>query len=814
MEHYLRLIEWFPKHGVELLDAFEQETIDELSTDEGRDKYGSVIIPGYIFTKKHFVTMYEALKKDKFDVIIVNTDEHEDEELDPNLFFNESITLTEEIQHIENLIKTSIELRGGVDVKPTNLTKIAEIAELFFKSRIGEYGTGTKEFMRTIENRPKLFLDTKTNAPDAKAFFSHLCYNEKGTSSMEPYREGEDAVMYRKVIDEIITLSKNEDFETKHLEKLVKKLKGKILMGKTSDGRSVVNKSYFYTTYHVLFFIDQIIESSKGESATAGKSSEKIPASTTPESTVSEKQTDTTDLQNVKTDKEKANEAIVLSIKNGGTVEDVMELPSCILLKNTEIKDPWANGNIKLNEDNYKKYITKRYEELKMEYKNSLEDYPVKDIISLASISYDEGKTVDEFVKENLDLIQKSDGTFLPIKGKVTDESGEVEIRIKSQEDFKKYIQSLYDLKGKLKENEETERKDNEEIIYEVSSIKSFLDLEETIKKMVIEKKVILPDLQKWAKENVLGKLFEDGNNEKGPIFSEKFPDNLNVFIEATTRKLYETPESLIEKNKKIDDFIKNNLKEETVGVLTFVHKIKDFCKECKFDYNLGDLRNRVVEFSKTLNTKMYDKYMADRKDQKSRGKTFDSPPPISTELTTLNKQPLMDKIKENNDDTDVMMDEISEKFMKAETEADIKTILKKYDLTKDIIPITKALKEIICDKKQISNMKLSETELNEWLVNFSKEKIESTESITPSKVGADEVFEKLSTAKEKVPFKEALTNIISKFKDSSEVREAIVKAIMSGDGSHTKKVAKGGVVEIHKMVKKAYENYADTQKE
>lgn len=847
IEDYDKFINWLKEIGLEPENVLGKDLFEEFKIPANREKYGSVVCE---FSNPEEII--KLLKEKGIDAIYFKEEEEEEDsnsEVSENLFFNESNTLTEEIQHIENLIKLTMELRGDKAGEPQNMDKVEELANVFFSKRSAEDYEPKEKFIGAIKSRPAI-------VSTAKDFISHMSYGKLeqffGVDPTDDKKKTTDC--YYDICEEVKTLSKEADFETVQLPLLVKKLKGKILSGKTSDGKQVVNKVMFYTTYHVLHFIDQIVQTAKAEeeaksgeaSASASDTAAKN-ASTSPEAGASKKPTGKEDKSSK--EQQKASVDIVEStildcLKNEGVYTDTLTHPEIVKLKGQTIADPWSAGKITLTAENYSKFLTYKWNEVMETYKEMQTEYPVYKMASLISDAVSSKQSVEDFVKEHIGSIKKKNGTFLTITGKLDDIV--VNIPIKSEEDFVKYVKDTYALEEKIHPAA---------VVYELSEFDNFLDFENKLRIEVTEKKKTLEEVCAWAKEKILNKTFKSENG-KDPVFRTDNEKNLAVWIETLTKKLYETPESIAAAEKKITDYATENIKTTELTLLAFVNQVKRFCIESKIDISLKHIQNDIViPLAKELNPKLYEKYEALHKDLKKSGMiadtTMDGSKKASDTKPEEKKKVIVETSKEVKDNA-AREKEILEIVGMATTEADLKEALKDYDYEADKVSIIKAVKTIVCDKKQITDLKLSEAEMQEWLKKYyttsplanetsknagtnqnsdvqnAKTGSEQSSDMTDENAGSatsqnsgtednserkeytNETFDDLANAKDKQNFQKALKDIVSKFNDSSEARNAICNAIKEGKGSHTVKVAKQNLAETHKMIKKAYENYEE----
>lgn len=797
---YFKKLYNFFKH-VKKIDPkvlWSNEVIKDLMDPEKSKKYGAVEI-----STTEPDQLLADLEKNGIKGTIISA-----EVATTNPFINDEVTLTEEVKCIESLIKQCKELRGDDQAKPTNMDKVEDLATLFFNSRPSVEYERKDQFVTIIKERPR-------SMNDAKDFFTMMC------SKLEVYKEGDQTNLYKKIVDEVKAASKKKDFEDVYVVELVKKLKGKQLNGVTSDGKQEVVKTSFFTTFHVLHFIDMIVESSKGDATKTDKSGEAVNTDQTNASNVSTTQKDTASVK--QTDQEKFDEALLLLVKNGGTLEDVTIHPTIVSIKGKEFADPNGAGKVTVNDDNFTKFVTDCFNAMVIKYRSTLTEYPIKDMLRLINIAYDNKVEVNKFVEENLSLLVTPNNKYLPLTGKL--DGGKVTIPINNKEDFTKYVKSIYDLRDKMAENDKPE----ETPTYEYSTITSYKMLEDTIKKMVVEEKLSLTDVTNKVKELVADKMFKEEVNWTKPMFTSANPDVIESYVEALTRPLYITPESIAKDKQRLDEHLDAEIKKSEQPLLSFTNEVRLWCRANKIDFNLAEIRKEIVKKAETLNPTMYKKYMANL--EASRGKTQE----IQSVEPKLDKETVID---ESNKETEDKASVIEKDLTHVKSRKDLEATLGKYKKPEYETAVLKAVKSVVYDKKQISDMKkMSEAEVNAFVTEFFKEKAEPEKSADTNSDAKEEKnktvevktsaqteyskdliglpeFKNLSDASNKHSFKDALNAIIEKYKDSSDLRTAIIETINNGKGVHAVKVAKankGNVEEYHKMIKKAFENHADS---
>lgn len=797
------LEKWLKSIKCTFEDVVDEEVAKVIKDkDHGGYKSISFLVPDINYA-------LEGLKKFGVEATIV--EKVEDEKNNHASFVNEEVSLTEEISHIDKMLKICLELRGDKENDPQNMDKIEAVVDNFYSSRTDDEYKDKKILIDNIKERPKLITDSKE-------FFNTMCETPK-----ETYKVDDNEDMYTTVVSEIKTAYEKgeEKFEEEFIPSMVEKLNGKILCGKKDE--NIVNKAKFYTAYHVFWFIDTIVNSMKSEKESKNKvhpENELGKSAATASNPVASASKDQPVQEEKKKDpSDKLKEIIQRLVKNRGVLEDALGHPEIQKMKGETFNDPWEHGKLVLSEENYEKFITAKFDEEYEIYVSNLTSFPAADIIYSIKIARQNKVEAKQFSEEHLPLLKKKDGTYLSIQG--NHEKAEIITKINGLEDFLKYVEDIYKIQDEI---------DKESEKYEESSVKTYKEFEQ----LLIQKSTsgtTLEDLKKWAKEEVLNKRFiEDPSFTSVPMFKQENEDAMNSYIEAFTRKHYETPEDKAEKLKKMEDYIKINIKNSERSLITFVNEVKDFCQTEKIDYKLGDLRSLTEKFAKELNEKMYNTYKETKKALEERGltnKTFDKKSEETKEkelavTATKNEKSTVGKEVIVSTDDSSNLEEIADKFKNVVDKENVVRILSEYT-SKDEIAIIEALKVVVCDNKQVTDMQMTEAELNEWVIAYftnkesdnipeAKEIKSDEKDKTPALEGKldylYEKFENLATAKDKISFKTSLREIIAKYNDSSELRMAIIQTIKEGKGPHTVKVAKSTDVECHKIIKKAFENY------
>jgi hypothetical protein len=746
-------------------------------------------------------------------------DEEADEKADEDnvSFENDDLSLDEEITHIEDFLVKLHKLRGTDSKKPENLDEIKELCNTFFESREDEDYEEQDKVFEIIRDHPE-------NLKDAKAFFNLISYPKP---ILLTAKDGKGVITtdnYNSVILEIESdLKEAESKKGNEVDKAVAKLedkwvnhlRGHILASKEQRADKtfyIANKVTFYTQYHVYDFIDKIANAEITSKSTATAQSaatvpsteikvdvviprpDKAPAPKTEDKPVEKTHVCTT-----------IEEALALVVKNGGKEADAQTHPFCEALKGTTI----SAGPFKmtLDEVNYKNYINSKYDEALALYKSTLTTYPMEDMATLISQAVSTKQTPEDFVKENLSLIQKEDGTFLKVTGKLGD--ADYSANITSEETFLSWVKEMYELEEKIGINDEPEK------VYEVSTtIKSYVDFEKQIKDKAT--KVALPELQKWAREVACDKVFGEDNHKTPFWFSaEDKVDYLNNYIEALTRAHYTTPESKAKKETELSNYIISKLKGSTDSLFNFVNELRKYCTEKNLDYNLKSLKAIVLSLAETHNKTMLDNYLklsGETKDKEPVSKKGDEKPIVNETIAPIVEEKI-DDIK----DTNTIVSKIFAEAKDVKDKLAFSKVIWKY--RGNSAAVLRAAIHLIIGDKRIVDLKLTTVgEVNTWVSEIiSKTSLETApvdvkdKSTIPSTAVEEDLFIIFGNS-EKKTFRDNLDRLIEANEDSTEFRGKLIDAMKASKASHVMTVAKQSMEEMHKMIKSAFERKEDKQ--
>lgn len=783
IEDYDKFHTWLVENGCDPKEYLTEELLDP----EKRKDFESFDI---IATNKH----YESLKEKGINVTICVYDDKEI--ITEEDFKNKSGLLEEELRHLSNLISKCMDYRGPADKKAENEDKINEFCNMFFTTRSKEDYPLAKELAKVIINRPRL-------VEDPKEVFALTRTPEYGLTA---YSENKNTDMYDSLKQRA---QKATDAEFESLKRaLIGKLKGHIVQGKDEKG-TLINKEYLYTRYHALSFLVNLRNEKQSHPINP---TEKPAASVSnPAQTVSTKQPAAKELA---ADLILNLEKVLLTLlKNGGILEDAMRLEEVEKLKGKSIKDlHFSEGKeTKLDsEDAIKTYITHKFNEAEKRYDKSRTSYPLKDMGSLIASAVETGVPVEEFVKNNINLVRRKDGSFIPVVDKNT-KGSEISYVFSNEKDFETFVRKFYKTYEEVSEEKQSGK------VYEQSEFKSLLDFESAFKKKITDEKLSLEAANNWAKEKVLNKVFSDINSAE-PLFTSDRMEGFNSYVESITKPLYETVPDKEKNIDKIKNFLKDALKSADASatkVVTLVQDAKKFAIKEKIDANLKELLNLVLESAKENNKAIYDKYMSEKEALKKEELIPESSPVNDAEKvvkeTTENNKVIL---KEGNGNKSVIKDLILS-CKDVNTEEDLFKVLNA--INKEAISIqevTKAAKFIFNNNLKSLNRK--EEEINSF-VNKLYKNVTETKPIQETKTETPEVneklFDELSSANDKLSFKSALRKIIESYEDSAAIREKIISSIKASKKGHATKIASQPLSEMHKMIKKAYENLQEERK-
>jgi hypothetical protein len=837
VEEWDSMVKWIEESGKKLSDFFTDD--DVLLTEAGRKEFSCFDID--VENPEETIKML----KTKYGINAAIPPES-----DPSEWENQTNSLQEEIDLIEAFLEKAFNLRGEIVGDPKNVEEIKTLCDDFFEMRTKEDYPEMDKISAVIIGRPSLLVGSKEFFSLARPALSLYTIESTGQPSKDNAPSAIDCydVVREEIKKDLVDMKLDEETRKALYVKWITKLNGKILAGKKPGDKNPnpTNRVSFYTGYHVIHFIEQVEAEilfgneaiNKGENhiepkgeATASTSSDpnksldfQPDASTTPVVGASEQQTEQVNSESVKPkihEPKTLEEALFLVIKNGGELLDALVHPFCEKLKGTKVKDPNAIGEIELNDENYEKYITSEFDKVAEVWKSQQTTYPVDEMAKLISLANSTGVTPEEFVKENIGLIQKSNGEFLNITGEIGDV--EQSVIIKSEKDFLVYVAEMYALEEKLNEKE-ADGDVQGSLKFEVSKYKNFLEFENAIKEKVTKDKVTFEELQKWAREEVVGKLFTTDPSDE-PVFTHEKVANLDTWLEIVTRKLYETPEIFAAKMKKVEDEAIKRMPTSTTGLLGFMSEVKAFCVAEKIDYSLKDLRVTLLKLAEVHNKDMYNNYMKNMGEAKDAGLISDKAPEAVVDIKKDAEKTVIVDAPVDKDAINKATGTILGECKDVKTKAALAEVLGKHKENPAAM-LRAAL--FLVGRKQITDMQISEAEVNTWVTSLVSPKTESatapivapatdvapaaTDTVKPT-VNPVAEYETLKLASDKKNFREALDAIARKFEDSTERRSEIIAIVQAGSGAHTRKVGRGPVQDINIAIKNAYERVASADK-
>jgi hypothetical protein len=232
---------------------------------------------------------------------------------------------------------------------------------------------------------------------------------------------------------------------------------------------------------------------------------------------------------------------------------------------------------------------------------------------------------------------------------------------------------------------------------------------------------------------------------------------------------------------------------------------MRKYCTANRLDYRLSEVKDMCVEVAEKHNPEMYKKYMENHTDLKTENLLPETIPAEKVEKNVIiSEQPVASEV------TNDLVKEIFEKTKNVKTKREVENILQNYK--HNPVAVLRACMWLFSDKSQnqIKDGVMTDTEINTWVTNLlKKDDKPTTDKPADKPITVNEKFAAFATLKsatDKKQFRESLDTIVTNFEDSSEIRGKIIEAISKGEGSHTKVVAKGGAIEMQKMIKKAFE--------
>lgn len=434
--------------------------------------------------------------------------------------------------------------------------------------------------------------------------------------------------------------------------------------------------------------------------------------------------------------------------------------------------------------------------------------------------------SIEDFIKEHESLIKDSKGQYKKLVSEPKNNNTTSSVILAGRKDLETWVTEVY--KRFAKSETPIDTKEENKDINLVSSFKELVSKgKETLKKGISYDAFMV-----WLTNNLLNRKMKEQKAEK--VF--KTPEAIEIFAKNTFKEdlpaKTETTVVATEEVKYTVEDIKSAIVEDSKQKdASFPNLARDMrTLYLKSDIQINgkvpsvqDIMSTLEEWIKDSNPEMYNARQ-ERKNKKKEEPEQQKLPleetkveETKTESTTEKTSEVVTETVENTDTVDAEH-EIFEKVDVKSTHPDIwkivegfKTLDEVYNMaiefhTGDNFNAALSMCLEIMPKIEASKNWTPEQIIDWYNKNILKAKTtetkEETKDVTASNdLLKEECFEELQNSTNKKSFKQAIADVLKKHEDNKEIRDAIINAIKTGNGSHTRQVGKMPDSEMHKMI-------------
>lgn len=708
----------------------------------------------------------------------------------------------------------------------------------------------------------KLYVDIDAFS---KIFFAHRPYTEDSVKAWREAAKNEANISnfkYLRTKAEVDPLKLQKSGI--NMEAITKRIEEECLAGKTVqvvldglkegilykviEGKNKNESTSIYTPLHAKDLVERIYSVYATKPKTEGKDKVKVDAPVTIISADKSK----VDIAEVK---------LLLSTiaENGGIFDDVKTHPEILNLIDREIQDNSKSPALKFGKEvTLFPYLERHFNEIvsklpKQEITDTVE-YEKKDaskeeietesktadlnnMITLCDFAARNGVSQEDFIKENQSLVIAKDGSYKSLMSETT-QGGSRTISIKDAAAFATWVSSIY--------KEAEEKKQTTE---DPDLVKSMKELQSKGKEL-LEKGTTYDVFLEWLKKNLLNRKLL----EQKPDKYFKSVDAIISFAKNTWGKKFPKPvvveDKIVESNKEESNTVeevgeppitRTDMSVDEINAHIAATSIKDgvtsyslirmlremyISNDIKVDGNVCTLRmaNEIVEeIIKESNPTMY----AEGQQRKAKLELLKKDQPeLPLEGENNDKDIVMgpEEKKDKESDTDIVEAEFSvfEKIDVSVAHPDVWKKIEKFTTLEEVYNQAVEFNEagnfnaalsmclVILPKIEASKEWTPEY-ITDWFNKMIlKKNIESTEEVSKvEEISAEKKevielgpeFDELKNAKNPKSFKHCIADILKSKEDNNELRNQIIAAINTGNGSHTRQVAKMPDGEKHKQI-------------
>jgi len=519
---------------------------------------------------------------------------------------------------------------------------------------------------------------------------------------------------------------------------------------------------------------------------------------------------------------------LVSVVKNGGVFKDkegrsdIIDNPTFEALIGKTIEQPVGKGDpaVYNNWEELTPFLEEQFKIAKADWEVKLKTYPLKEFLRSVETSFNSEISEEDVYKNHIDLVKKSDGTFLTLVK--TEKGSSTKVNFQSDKDVKDYIRDVYEIQRRLQtEKDAAKVRENNAKSKETSKkpenepdIKSINDIKTLGLKLINELGYTFEKIVAWLMDKLLNKKLTE--QEKAIDSKEA----ITSLAEGMFRKEFGGDE------KNVD------LEGES-----FKAKVLEMDKSGKYKnvtLLVNDLKNSFrddgLDFDFSLLVKKTKSILASKTEAKEESTTKEEDKDKTAEAKADNEadQKVIDEAEEQANETE---DEtIQEKFSVLEPELweniqnftsleELENMAKEFSAAGEWKKSLAMCMEVIALGNIETAVNWTAPQIIDWFDKYIKsdesnnaniEDVES-EEVEQSEFDLKEVLNSPNSKH----FKNSVIKLIRKYEDSKELRNAFITALKSdlAVGKQSKRMKNITPEDFHSMMAKTKRNIEEADK-
>jgi len=629
---------------------------------------------------------------------------------------------------------------------------------------------------------------------------------------------------YEQFVEEIVKVIKEGKLDKQGvINRFREKLKGKTLKNSNDISYNI------WTPLNAIDLIERIYDANVSQESSEETSKPK----TEDKSTDKKDETEDDIVKN-----SDLTEMFVATIKNGGVFED--EKGRSDILGNPKFTDLVGKSIEIINDKGesahvvYKTielltpFLKDQFENAKANWEVKLKTYPLKQFLRIVETSFKSEISEEDVFKDNIDLVKKSDGTFLTLVKK--EKNSSTKVNFESDQDVKDYIKGVYEIQRRLQTEEAaTKVRENndskEEENTDEPDIKSINEIRTLGLKLINDLGYTFEKIVTWLMSKLLNKKLE----EQDKAITSK--DSITALAEGMFRREFGKDEKNV--NLESEEFKAKVLEMEKSGkyksTTLLINDLKNSFRDDGFDFDFSLLVKKVKSIILEANSSLSNKSSALEKDKEKTADTKEE----DTDKTTEDNVEETDAENAEEETTEAKVEEeedikIQEKFSTSEPELwkKIQNFKSLEELQNMAIEFSEAgnwqkalsmCTEVIALGKIETAKNWTAEQTFDWFDKFVKrDETNQVEDVDHEEIKDSKFdFTEILNSPNKKHFGNSLIKLIKQHNDSADFRNDLLKALKSdlAKGKQTKRMKNLPPQDYHAMISRNVKIVKDTEK-